>query len=371
MSLYKSDPSIYIITNSLNIGGAEKQSIMLANCLKEHYPTYLVVYYGDQVDPRYNKMVDEYHIHTIWLAGSHLRKMFYLYNLFRKNRSSFIFSYLATANIINAIIGGLAGVKYRYGGIRSSQIYGWKLNLQKFLHNHLLTGSIFNNYEGQKYLCKLGFKEKKSIVIHNCIQVSSSVERRDTNLNSEIVILSVGRFTPEKDYNTALKAFRLMIDSMLDKNNTNVVKYKLIGYGSLLEDIEKIVEELHLKNEVEILINPKNISNYFTQADIYLSTSIQEGLSNSIMEAMSFGLPVIATNVGDNRYLVVEGETGYLVPIRDADAISDKLIYLINNPDRLKEFGIKGYQHIRNNFSTEIFSQRYISLINSLTNGKA
>ena len=73
-----------------------------------------------------------------------------------------------------------------------------------------------------------------------------------------------------------------------------------------------MISLLDLEKEVTILINPPNIHDILKSCDIYLSTSLFEGLSNSIMEAMSTGLPVIATDVGDNRYLLRMDTTGIL-----------------------------------------------------------
>jgi len=83
---------------------------------------------------------------------------------------------------------------------------------------------------------------------------------------------------------------------------------------------------------------------------------------------MEFSLPVVATNVGDNKYLVLEGESGFLLPVGDTAGISDKLKWLIENPDKRKEFGIKSYLHLKNNFSEEEFTKKYITLIEGLCN---
>jgi glycosyltransferase involved in cell wall biosynthesis len=68
-----------------------------------------------------------------------------------------------------------------------------------------------------------------------------------------------------------------------------------------------MAENLNIMNRIKIFINPANIPDILNECDIYLSTSLFEGLSNSIMEAMVAGLPVIATDVGDNKYLVKDG----------------------------------------------------------------
>ncbi|HRS54399.1 MAG TPA: glycosyltransferase, partial [Bacteroidales bacterium] len=117
---------------------------------------------------------------------------------------------------------------------------------------------------------------------------------------------------------------------------------------------------------VSLIINPNNLNNYYQKADIYFSTSLYEGLSNSIIEAMEFSLPIVATNVGDNEYLIIEGQSGFLLPIKDAEGMSSKLKLLVDNPKQRVEFGHNAYRHLKNNFLEEIFKQKYINFINNL-----
>ena len=66
-------------------------------------------------------------------------------------------------------------------------------------------------------------------------------------------------------------------------------------------------------------------------ADLFLTTSIYEGMSNSVMEAMSFSLPIIATNAGDMKYLIEDNYNGFICPYKEPNIISNKLVELIND----------------------------------------
>lgn len=98
-------------------------------------------------------------------------------------------------------------------------------------------------------------------------------------------------------------------------------------------------------------------------ADIYISTSLFEGTSNSIMEALNWSLPVVATNVGDNDRLVINGENGYLLPVRDVDGFSASLNKLLDSIDLRNKMGVKSNQILRENYSMEVFEKRYLDLI--------
>ena len=263
---------VIILTNTLLNGGAEKQAVILGGLFKEHYPTQLIVYYGNQTDSRLELLIEKYNIDTIRLTGSHLKKLITIFNIFKSNRSSVVFSYLATTNVINGIIGKLAGVKGRIGGIRSSKTETKKMIIQRFIHNHLLHYSVFNCESGMKNMIARGFNLKKTIYIPNCIKMP---EHFKTNTNENVSILSVGRFVVAKDYLTSLKVFQRCYEQ--NKN----INYTIIGYGELESNIRQWIKDLDLLNGVELVINPPDVMDYYLETDIYLCTSIFEGTSNS------------------------------------------------------------------------------------------
>jgi glycosyltransferase involved in cell wall biosynthesis len=361
----KTDFKVFILTNTLLKGGAEKQSILLANTLSKDYPTTIIVYYGDFYDMSLIDLIDKASVSIVFLKGWHIKKIFNLFKLFIKNRNSVIFSYLATTNIINGVLGYLTKVKLRIGGIRNSKISYLKKIVQRFIHNHLLSATIFNNKNGFDNLIQQGFKANKSYVIPNYIDINKNTNEYKKKKNY-VNILTVARFVKQKDYQTSIEAFNLLLDRLRNKN-INVI-YNIVGFGELEDKIRKWIREKNLTENIFITINPSNITNYFQQADIYLSTSIFEGLSNSIMEAMAHSLPVVATNVGDNGRLVQNGETGFLVTIKDVESIAFCLEKLVISNDLRYRMGIKGYKFISENYSEEKFKERYHNLLKALLN---
>ena len=361
------EKEVLILTNTLFSGGAEKQSVLLAKNLAKYFPTTLVVYYGDKIDPKLRDIVLNNKINVTYLKGNHVKKIIQLLRRINRGNVTIMISYLATTNLLNAILGYFTGVKYRIGGIRSSRLGSVKMYIQRFLHNKLFTHTICNNYEALDFIKRYGFDLSKASVIHNCIELSEPV-RYNVEKKNTITILTVGRFVPAKDLKTALTAFSLLIQSI--KEQSIIVRFEIVGYGEQEDYLRELIKRLSLDEIVSVVINPLNIRDYYQNADIYLSTSLFEGLSNSIMEAMEFSLPVVATNVGDNRYLVIDGETGFLVPTQDPDSIATALETLINSAELRKDFGVKGYKQLVENFSEEKFIVKYLELINTLGNDK-
>lgn len=357
------DKKLIILANTLKSGGAEKQSIYLANALKDHYQVTLIVYYGDQFDPRMVALLEENAYHILKLKGNHFSKLFQLYKLFSQEKKAIIISYLFTTNVINALVGKISGIKIRIGGMRSSQYSSLKFFLQKLICNHFLTCSIFNSVNGLENSSSRGFNIEKSILIHNAIVFKNDPINREQK--DCVNILSVGRFIHAKDYFTAFDAVAKLIH---ETNLPCKIRYLVIGHGELEDDLKSYVKHKGIEDYVEFIINPPSVDPYYWKADIFLSTSIFEGLCNTIMEAMECSLPVVATNVGDNDKLVKDGQNGFLSPIKDSKKISEHLFTLYSNHALRHKMGLKGYHHLKNNFSFEKFKDKYISLIERLIN---
>ena len=102
--------------------------------------------------------------------------------------------------------------------------------------------------------------------------------------------------------------------------------------------------------------------------DVFILTSFSEGLSNSIMEAMAAGLPVVATNVGGNPELVIHNETGFLFPSQDASILAQQIIELANNPEKRHKMGLAGRKRMEDFFTLEKIIQNYENLYRSVIN---
>jgi glycosyltransferase involved in cell wall biosynthesis len=350
---------ICVFTNTLASGGAEKQSLMLANTLKDKYSVWLVVFYGEFVEKKFADFIDRNQIRQIRLSGSILARLVSFFKFIRQNKIDVIFSYLLTTNLIGGVVGKAAGVKYTIGGIRSSKLDKNKIFLQKMLQNYVNNYTIYNNYRGLAILSDLGFTAKKALVIPNFLSIQSAILKRPTN--DVITILSVGRFHEAKDYETAIKAISAL------STRFERFQYIIIGYGSLEKEIREWVEIYNVDRNVSIVVNPPNLADYYYSADIYLLTSIFEGLSNTVLEAMDRALPLVVTNVGDNDRLVKNGVNGFLCRPKNVDEIANSLLILCTKPEMRREYGTKSHQILKENFSQENFEQSYIQLIESLS----
>lgn len=347
--------NIAILIPSLKSGGAEKQASLLATILSKKCKVYLIIFYGDMIiaEANANILNSTSEVHIEKLEGNFFQKFSFLYKFLKNNSIDVAFNYLTLPDVYGGLIEKIAGVKRVYNGIRNSRLPLLKLITERVSHKFWATGTIFNCYSGSEYFISKGFRKSKCIVIPNCYpSISLPIERN----NSDIVhIITVGRFVPQKDYETAIKTISCL-------NNKNI-RFDIVGYGELEKDIRGWVKQYGISDIVTIHINPNNVQDLLRNADIYLSTSLFEGTSNSIMEAMNWSLPVVATNVGDNKYLVTEGKSGYLHSIGDAEGMAASLNILVESIKTRNMLGKEGNKKLQEHYSVSLFESQYINLI--------
>lgn len=344
---------VSILLSTIDSGGAEKQAVLLATLLAKHTEVNLIVLYGDHTEYKRNiDLLTESTVKVHKLIGNMLFKLRRIKCIIKESETEVLLNYLTMPNFVGSLVGRMCGIRV-YNGIRNSRMPKSKMLIEKIAHNLLATGTIYNCYSGADYFGNHGFRRKKNIVIPNCFpDIEETIIRPDHKVKT---IITVGRFDPQKDYETLIKSV-----SRLSRNDFRLC---IVGYGVLEEQIRTWVKEYNIENMTDINIKPNNVPELERNADIYISTSFFEGTSNSIMEALNWSLPVVATHIGDNDHLVIDGENGFLHPIGDVNGLSASLCQLLDSAKLRNQMGQMGNLNLRENFSMEIFEKRYIDLI--------
>ena len=110
----------------------------------------------------------------------------------------------------------------------------------------------------------------------------------------------------------------------------------------------------------------EEVERYYAIMDISVLTSLSEGLSITLLESMSYGLPVVITRVGGNPEVVVDGQTGYLVPARDVPSFVERVVRLLQNPDLRARMGQEGCRRIMQKFQMKDVAKRYLEIYTDL-----
>lgn len=348
---------IAVFVKNLTSGGAEKQAVLLAKSLANEMNVFFVVFNGKKVHTKYLQMMEGTNVSVIQFHGGHLKRFYRFIRFLRQEDIKIIFSYLTAANLYACLASLFTGCKV-VTGLRNAYYTPGKRYANLFLTNYLATATISNCYSGLDFFVKHGFNPHKLFVIPNCL--ADITPYVDKPCNNHVRIITIGRFCYQKDYETAIRSI-----SLLRKKNTDFT-YAIVGYGELESKIRDWIKKYNVEDIVAVHINPNNIEHLLEGSDIYFSTSLFEGTSNSMMEAMNANLPIVATNVGDNPYLVHDRENGFIVSAKDASTMADCLYELIKSPHLRQEYGLCSKQILQKNHSEEIFKQRYLQIIKSI-----
>ncbi len=222
-------------------------------------------------------------------------------------------------------------------------------------------------YEGlERYVRRRVVPAHKILYIPNGIEVEHfapdgekrHVIRRELGVENAFVWVAVGRLEPPKDYPSLWQAFKQVVLEIPQKTVLLVV-----GGGFLHETLAEQAQHLGLRDHLRLLGLRPDVSEILRAADAYVMSSAWEGMSNALLEAAATALPIVATDVGGNREVVLHGQTGYLVPPRNPDALADAMLRLMNlpEPERLA-MGQSGRQHIVKNFEMERIVDRWEQL---------
>lgn len=177
-----------------------------------------------------------------------------------------------------------------------------------------------------------------------------------------VVIGAVGRLDPIKDYGTLIEALaRLAGDIGVGGPSCRVVLV-FSGEGPEEAKLRRTASDRGIAGDVRFLGRRADVPTVLAACDIFALTSRREGMSNAILEAMASGLPVVATRVGGNAEMVVDGETGLLLESGDAAGLAVLLRRLIERPDLRAALGAAGRQRVEAVFTLRRMLDRYAAL---------
>jgi sugar transferase (PEP-CTERM/EpsH1 system associated) len=217
---------------------------------------------------------------------------------------------------------------------------------------------------------RTGFAAKRIEVIHNGVDekrffpdvaVRSRMRAEMGIAEGEFCIGCVGNLLPVKDYMTALRAVERMAGTLK--------RWRLViaGEGGERRKLEAFIgERPEWKAHVHFLGLSDRIAELLNAMDVYVLPSLSEGISNSLLEAMSTGLPVLATATGGNPEVVVDGESGLLFPVGDSAKLAEQLLLLERRPEIRAQLARQAIRRVREEFSIDSMVRNYARLYESL-----
>ncbi len=199
-----------------------------------------------------------------------------------------------------------------------------------------------------------GVDEERTVTVHEGIDVEhvAAAPRVDVHQafflpHGAPVVGNVAALVPHKGQRHLIEAAHLVVQKMPD------VRFVILGEGELREALERLIKEYHLEKHVLLPGFRTDVLGCIKSFDLFVMSSVTEGLGTSLLDAMACSRPIVATRAGGIPEVVDEGVTGLLVPPRDHAALADAILALVGDPARRQAMGEAGFARVNEKFTVE------------------
>jgi sugar transferase (PEP-CTERM/EpsH1 system associated) len=313
--------------------------------------------------------------HVLWIYPQ-------LYRLFRQIRPAIVHTRNLAALEVT-IPAWFAGVKVRIHGEHGRDVGDFDGTNKKYQWIRRVYSPFVKHYlalskDLAQYLTHtIGISIKRVAQIYNGVDAvkfypaSSRLPISDCPFNEDGLWLigTAGRMQTVKDQTNLARAF---VEALkIAPELTTMLRLVMVGEGPLRKDSIAILQAAGIQHLAWLPGERTDVADVMRGLDCFVLPSLGEGISNTILEAMACGLPVIATAVGGNVELVVEGQSGMLVPAATPNALAKAILSLAQHPERSRKMGLHGRQLIENNYSMEAMVGNYQRLYDQTLFGHA
>lgn len=350
------------LVSTLNIGGLEKVVYDLVRCANLEAFDVRVVCVGEvgALGPDFERLgipVEGLHL----IGKGTLRTGWHLAKRLKELRVDVLHTHNPTPHAVGAIGRKLAQVPVL---VHTKHGQNYPGNWQKVLVNRVASWFTDRVIPVSHNAAAISEKVErvsahKISVIHNGIDVEEFVPVDFAELNP-LHAIHVARFSRPKDFATLLKATKLVV------GQEPLFELKLVGDGPERRAVEQLCDELDVQKNVKILGFRSDVQALLRQSGLAILSTLREGLSITLLEAMASGLPVVATNVGGNPEVVNDGETGLLVPPKSPEAMAAAMLKIIQTPGLAHSMGRAGRRRVETEFNLRTVVMKYESLYREL-----
>ncbi|MFT7266027.1 MAG: sugar transferase (PEP-CTERM/EpsH1 system associated) [Halioglobus sp.] len=368
-------PLIAHIIYALGTGGLENGLVNIINRMPAHRYRHAIICLTDADD--FASRITIQGVQVVQLhkkPGHDIRVYWCLWKTLRSLRPAIVHSRNLAALEMQAIAFFLPGVKCVHGehGRDMHDLDGSnrKYNLLRKVLQPLIHRYIAVSKDLSCWLeAVVGIRSDKIQHIYNGVDTDRffPVNQKNDKLaipnfldEDSIVIGAVGRLAEVKNQRCLIQAVDLILKAHPELAGS--LKVILVGDGPMSNELHQLVETLALSNAIWLPGDRQDIPELLQLMDIFVLPSLAEGISNTVLEAMATGLPIVATNVGGNPELVEEGHNGLLVEVDDPQQLADALYLLLSDQNLRKKMGGNSLEKVRKVFNWENTVSGYMSV---------
>lgn len=360
---------ILLLNGSLKMGGAEKMMAYLANLLCKEYDVVFLLLNREEHFFELDKAIRviEYNNITSRKGRINFIKSFttlgkavnLIHKVIKQENIDLVISFKDKENLLSylackcLVFNSTKLLLSQRGDPYDKNIVWDKIN--KYLYNRC-DGVAFQLPQVQEYY---KIPKVKSKIIPN----PSTIELTETNNMKKKKIISAGRLAEIKKFDDLISSFEIV--------HKKFPEYELYIYGEGPEKINllNLISKLNLNNSVFICQPDRNVITNNLDAEIFVFSSRSEGIPNILIEALSSGIPCIATDCspGGARFLLNENKNGILVAVGDINGMANAIMRLIENKDLAVNYAASAYEYMKM-FSIEKINNKWLEYINYVIN---
>ena len=367
-------PVVVHVMHRFDIGGMENGIVNLINHMPKESYRHVIMAMTEVTDFRKRIHRDDVEFISLNKKPGHA---FYLYprlfKLFRQLRPAVVHTRNIGALEIS-VPAWAAGVPARIHGEHGREVddldgTNKKNQWIRRLYRPFVTYYIALSADLQQYLTKaVGIPSGRVVQIYNGVDAVRFCPAEPRTLiegcpfgdQDQWLVGTVGRMQAVKNQIDLAKAFIIALQKAPELRQT--LRLVMIGDGPLRAESIALLEQAGCADLAWLPGERSDVPDIMRGLDCFVLPSLAEGISNTILEAMASGLPVIATNVGGSGELVEDGKTGTLVPAGDVEALADEMVALARQRDKAKAMGRAGRSVVEQKFSMAAMVRQYREL---------
>lgn len=377
---------LHIITRLIR-GGADENTIFTVQGLdKNKYIVDLLV--GGQSEFSQIDLLDKSRFHVLPALVRQVNPLkdlisfMHIFCLIKNNRYHIVHTHTAKAGILGRFAALACGCPIIIHTLHGSTFHENQSPVIRFIYKNFeriaakfthkitsvgddLTRRYLNAHVGQadQYVTiRSGFDLARFFLLKQDVEKKGHAFRKKLGLDdADIIIGSVSRLEPRKGHVYFLDAAAKV------KKENPLTKFLIAGDGASLEKLNKYCEEIGIQDSVIFLGHRDDIENVISAMDVFVLSSLWEGLPRVLVQSVALGKPIVTFDVEGAKEVVSNGENGYILPLKDTDALAEKILILANNPSLAKQMGEKGRAKVTKDWDKQQMVKKIDELYASMT----
>lgn len=355
------------IISGLGIGGAERQLVNLMNAINCSYKALITI-----GAPREDRTFEEALDSTIDRYSVPVRRrqlpigLYRLARTLKRLRINVVHTHMYESNLFGSLAAKLAGIP-----VVVTTEHGenpWKRGFHRWLERNLISSIADMRLCVSPKILEIRRDLERIPATKLRLMVNGTVvpnEIRAPRETGTLIVGAVGRFIPAKDYGSLIRAISAL------KKSGHELRLCLLGDGPCRAELSELQDELALCEDVEMPGMVSNVDEWYRKFDIFVSSSVREGLPMVLLEAMARGIPVVATDVGACADVVHHETGGLIVPPSNPSELAAAIERLATDPDLRKRLGENARAIVVDRYSVTKIAANHVALYRELLEAEA